>query len=73
MTSDFWITVKAVSPVVGALVGAATVYLRLAIRDENNKQRKEMMTEIRELFALKETIDVRFQELSRRVERLESK
>ena len=72
MTSDFWTTVKAVSPVVASLVGAATVYLRLAIRDENNRQREGMMSEIRQLFALKETIAVQLAEVNRRLDRLDA-
>lgn len=72
MASDFWTTVKAVSPVVGSLVGAATIYLRLAIRDENNRQRESMMAEIRSLFALKETIAVQLTEINRRLDRLDA-
>lgn len=72
VTSDFWTTVKAVSPVVASLVGAATVYLRLAIRDENNRQRESMMSEIRSLFALKETIAVQLAEINRRLDRLDA-
>lgn len=70
--ADFWTTVKAVSPVVGAFVTVATVYLRMAIRDENNRQRDGMMLEIRQLFALKETIAVQLTEINRRLDRLDA-
>ena len=70
--SDFWETVKAVSPVVGTFVSIATIYLRLAIRDENNRQRDNMMVEIRQLFALKETLEIQVTEINRRLDRLDA-
>lgn len=71
MGPDFWETARAVAPIVGAAVTMATFYLRSVIRTENAKQKEAMMTEIRTLFALKETIDLRFIEVARRLDALE--
>lgn len=64
---DFWVTVKAVFPVVGLVMSVATAYLRQTIKNENNRQRKEMMEEIRNLFALKETIAEKFSAISEKL------
>ncbi|HEX9005392.1 MAG TPA: hypothetical protein VGB07_36130 [Blastocatellia bacterium] len=61
-----------ITPIVAIIVTAATVYLRLFVRNELNDLRLALITEQRQEFVSKELYENKTEEIERRLAKFES-